>query len=222
MRTQAANSAIVIWRALSVTEEKLTALEWRTVYAARTHIAALGIFAAIAIVGCPGSLEDPDRFQLSTTCAPGTNVETQIFMNNGSKSCVSTICHDTTEPAGGLDLESPDPASRMIGKKSQDPNCSSKLLIDPANPEASFLLEKVSQKKPTCGDQMPNVPSKLLLAEIDCIHTWVVTKAYGASDGGGGTAGVSSGGSSGSAGSSSTGGSGGSGGTGGVKDAGAG
>ena len=192
-------------------------------YARRIHSLALGAALSFCVGGCPGSLQDPERFQGSTTCPPGVDVENQIFKNNGAKSCVSAICHDHTEPAGELDLESPDPASRMIGKQSSDVNCSSRLLIDPQNPEASFLYEKVSKKKPSCGDQMPNVGSKLLLSEIDCVHNWILQKAYGARDGGvGGSAGsggtLGSGGTAGSAGQSSGGGAAG---AGGVQDAGA-
>jgi hypothetical protein len=138
--------------------------------------------------GCPpGTLEDPERFEDAgdPTCPIGYDVPRDLF----KKKCVD-LCHDDNDPDAELDLETAGVASRLIGVASTDKDCGARLLIDPASPDQSFLLEKLENKSPQCGEQMPNTLKKASQGEIDCVRQWVYGLVGGGSDSGaGGTAG---------------------------------
>lgn len=144
------------------------------------------------VAGCPpGSLEDPERFLDggagggSATCPTGYDVPKDLF----AKKCVE-LCHDDSDPDGALDLKSANPASRMIGVASSDGDCATRLLIDPANPEQSFLIEKLTSKSPQCGDQMPDTLSKATASEIECVRQWVYGLVGGGDSGAAGSGGA--------------------------------
>lgn len=153
----------------------------------------VSLLLGAAIAGCPpGSLEDPERFLDggpgggSATCPTGYDVPSDLF----AKKCVD-LCHDDSDPDGALDLKSADPASRMIGVPSSDGDCATRLLIDPANPEQSFLIEKLTSKSPQCGDQMPDTLTKATASEIECVRQWVYgLVGSGTDSGAGGSAGA--------------------------------
>ncbi|MGE0321226.1 MAG: hypothetical protein AB7K71_16040 [Polyangiaceae bacterium] len=136
--------------------------------------AVLLFLAALALPGCPGELEDPDRF--STVCDPPN----RIF----AKTCGASSCHDEKKPEADLDLKSPGVAERLIDVPAHcsqpDPNdpeacvCPDRLLIDSQNPEASYLLEKVSQEVPECDDRMPLLTSNLKSRDVECIRSWIL------------------------------------------------
>jgi hypothetical protein len=169
-------------------------------------ILAVGVLALSGLVpGCPGKLEDPARFE---GCPPGFNVETQIFQ----ASCNGKLCHTSDDPAGELDLQSPNPASRLLNVPSSDALCLGALRLDPNNVDNSLLMQKLTSSKPGCGDQMPLAPNEPLSdSQIECVRQWAINVAAqydGGSIGTGGSAGsgsggTASGGTSGASGSSS-------------------
>lgn len=130
--------------------------------------------AALTLPGCPGELEDPDRF--STVCDPPS----QIF----AKTCGASSCHDAKEPEANLDLESPGVEARLIDVPADcaepDPDdpeacvCPDRLLVDSQNPDASYLLEKVTQEVPECDDRMPLLTGNLRSREVECLRTWIL------------------------------------------------
>lgn len=156
--------------------------------------------SCLLLGGCPGTLDDPEAFR---PCTPET-VPTKLFVNK----CSGIGCHDSKEPGSGLDLTSPGVEARLIDQYSKFivPNeedsgimlgpdggplhdCEDRLLIDPANPSTSFLLDKVTKTKPECGDQMPAIGT-LSAKEIQCITDWV-QGLVDAGAGSGGSAGSS-------------------------------
>jgi hypothetical protein len=173
--------------------------------------------ASLLMAGCPGTLDDPDRFLDAgpaigvggdggggggngTGGAPCGNVEQEIFL----KTCATSLCHHDgssgKEIAGGLDLTPPGVAARLVGKQPNCveclatalPECEGSLLIDPADPSASYLLQKLLRKTPLCGDQMPPPlgPTQEMIA---CVEQWVRDVANtgpGGSAGAGGGAGT--------------------------------
>lgn len=116
-------------------------------------------------VGCAGTDAGP------APCPVSVEDETHPFRT----SCVSGTCHDPQKPAGALDLLSPNPEDRMIGIASAHPFCKHRLLIDPANPASSFLLEKISRSDPECGGRMPFGPAPLTEASVACLQKWITT-----------------------------------------------
>jgi hypothetical protein len=95
------------------------------------------------------------------------------------------LCH--ASPGGltsaGLDLESPNVSARLkdVPAKHTDtspagsvPNCPvGDKLIDSANPTESWLLKKLRGQQGECGTSMPQPPTTLTLAELNCMETYV-------------------------------------------------
>src|SRR4051812_2637421 len=99
------------------------------------------ILSATALVaGCPGEITDFTPFQC--------NIEEGLF----KASCTNPGCHTSKNPAGSLDLQSPNVTARLVGKPgSQD--CPG-TLVDPNDPEGSVLYKKLTPG--FCGvSQMP-------------------------------------------------------------------
>ena len=115
--------------------------------------------------GCPGTIDDPDRF--APECRTPIDVETEIF----ARACGSSDCHDDSNPPADLDLVTPGIAERMIDRPAAQ--CADRLRIDPANIDASLLLLKLSHDDPACGSRMPLEAEPLPPDSIECIREWV-------------------------------------------------
>jgi hypothetical protein len=121
------------------------------------RVFALALVAAAA--GCPGSLADPARF--TAVCA---DVPTQTFVAR----CATAGCHDAADRAGALDLESAHVSARLVGVAATG---GEGLLIDPANPDGSVLVRKLTPAPPFGRQDPPGAP--LEPATVDCIRDWV-------------------------------------------------
>lgn len=133
--------------------------------------APLAFGLAVALGGCPpGSLEDPERFR-DAGAAPSCDsfdVEKDFFQQK----CVDG-CHDGTSAQTTLNLSKLGVGSTLVGKNAAEPGCESRLLIDPADPDKSYLLEKLVSPTPQCGEQMPNSSDEATAAEIECVKQWI-------------------------------------------------
>lgn len=126
------------------------------------RVLPLGWLLGAALWGaCPGRLEDPERFR---ECV--IDVEVDIFR----QTCATSGCHVAgPNAAAGLDLTSPDVASRLLNKPS---TCNGKLFL--SGPNEGYLLEKVTQDTPACGTRMPATGS-LTDEELRCIRRWTAS-----------------------------------------------
>jgi hypothetical protein len=150
------------------------------------------LLAALCLLpGCPGKLDDKQGFLayaaehgdagagpdvMSQAGTAGTSagsgacgdVPTRIFI----PSCAGNGCHSSVAPQQGLDLASPDVASRVVG-------VSGKMclvtLADPTNPEGSLLYQKLAVKPP-CGAQMPLARPALSAADAACVLAWIAAQ----------------------------------------------
>lgn len=141
--------------------------------------ALLPLVMTLLAAGCPGRLEDPDRFLDGGgfTCP---DIVTELF----PKSCGGSICHEGAEPAAGLDLIAPNVVERLVDKMGRD--CPG-ILVDPVVPESSLLYEKL-QPLPSCGSPMPIGKPTLTPEELACVRDWIsaqVPTGGGAGGGGG-------------------------------------
>jgi hypothetical protein len=166
---------------------------------------APGCFLALcaASAGCPGTLEDPERFLAADggLIAQGQPADEGGISGEGggsncpdvpqtlSTTCTGAGCHNAMDKAQGLDLQSPNLASRLVGvQATEGPG----LLIDPSNPSASVLYLKVTGSPPF-GSRMPQGRAPLDDATIACVLAWVTQQVSpsgssndgGADDGGG-------------------------------------
>jgi len=165
------------------------------------------LFASVALAAtgllvsaCPGEIENPAIFLTGAgggADACSLDVEADIFQEK----CNTSTCHNASDEAANLDLESPGIASRVVGV---DGECTG-VLADPDNPEESLLYTKLDSS-PGCGLQMP-LGGELSDEEKSCILEWI-----GDQMGGGPTSTSSGGGMGGMGGMPGAGGSGGAGG----------
>jgi hypothetical protein len=97
-------------------------------------------------------------------------VPTSIF----GASCEGGVCHNSRAKEYLLDLQSPGVASRLINVPSLEIPCFK--LIDPENPDESYILLKV-QPNPPAGAEMPSGGAMLSSAQIQCLREWVEAEA---------------------------------------------
>ena len=136
------------------------------------------VFAICALAACPGSIDDPERFLSSSTAGCIETIEERVFPQR----CSNAGCHDSKVKAQLLDMQTPGWEARLIDVKS---TCNERLLIDSANPDNSFMLEKVTEDEPECGLPMPGAGDRLSDSERQCMREWVNSVLGGGSDGGG-------------------------------------
>lgn len=126
------------------------------------------IGAAILFLGCPGELEDPERFLdggLPQTCP---DIPNELFVQR----CAGSICHEGANAAAGLDLIAPNVESRLVDKQGRD--CPG-LLVDPVLPETSLLYQKLLPL-PDCGSPMPIGQPTLNGFELECVREWIASR----------------------------------------------
>jgi hypothetical protein len=134
------------------------------------HRRALLVSAALAagLLGCPGSLEDPSRFDGQFGNCP--DIEMVI-----ATTCAKASCHSGASPTGSLDLASPDIVMRLSGKKAVG---GPGLLVDPSDPAKSVLYTKLKNPPPFLS-QMPLTGAKLDDATQACFLTWIEDQLKG-------------------------------------------
>ncbi len=143
-----------------------------------TRLGAIALCAACT--GCPGGLEDPGRFSVNAASGSCLDVPQTVFLPD----CATALCHSTADKMQGLDLQSADVASRLVGVPSTE---GSGLLIDPVNPQSSVIYAKLTASPPF-GVRMPFGQPPLSDATEACVLQWVTEQVDGgAGDGSTGT-----------------------------------
>lgn len=146
------------------------------------------LLACAALVSaCPGSIEDPARFRDATVgldAPPGapdaaSACAEYVERNLLPQTCATVYCHGAAEAAGGLDLESPGLARRLVGVRGSM-SCRGVALVDPSRPEASLMVAKL-RATPGCGARMPLAGTPLTAAQIECVRAWADGLARAAS-----------------------------------------
>jgi len=129
---------------------------------------AVAVASCFLFLGCPGELENPERFLDGGLPLACPDIPNELFV----KSCAGSICHEGANPAAGLDLIAPDVESRLVDKPGRD--CPG-LLVDPVLPEASLLYQKLLPL-PECGSPMPVGKPALNGFELECVREWIATR----------------------------------------------
>lgn len=86
--------------------------------------------------------------------------------------CATAGCHNTQTPAGGLALEDRCSSARALKAAG---SCG-KYGIVPSSPEGSFLYEKISETRPSCGGIMPPNGS-LPQSMIEAVRAYIAAGA---------------------------------------------
>ena len=95
------------------------------------------------------------------------------------KSCANSVCHAAPANAGNLNLTYGLSYQDLVGRLPQNPAAAAAgmKLIDPGNPENSFLLTKLIDPIPEQGVRMPFNAGVLHSGKIDAIRTWIAAGA---------------------------------------------
>ena len=129
------------------------------------------LIAVLSWAGCGGddSAVGPDGEGEGTLTEATLTQVREVF----AVSCAFSGCHSGGEPAAGLSLEG-DFATRIVGVDSgQRPDFK---LVDPGNPNKSYLLIKVRGDDEIVSRQMP--PGNPLSAEqVEIIRAWIASGA---------------------------------------------
>ena len=129
------------------------------------------LVAALLWAGCGGddSTVGPDDDGEGTLTEATLAQVSQVFV----VSCAISGCHSGGDPAADLSLEG-DFATRIVGVDSgQRPDFK---LVDPGNPDESYLLLKVRGDDEIISQQMP--PGTPLPAEqMEIIRAWIASGA---------------------------------------------
>jgi hypothetical protein len=144
-----------------------------------TKIAMMtGAIGLVLTAGCVGEIADPSRFSDPALCP--ADLQEALF----ARRCGLEGCHVPFEPTGGLDFVSPDLHLRLVDQPAT--TCAGLERIDAQNPDASFLLVRLSPN-PTCDgepiDRMPLVGDPLSDDELVCVRAWVMRLASEANGG---------------------------------------
>ena len=130
------------------------------------------LVAALLWVGCGSddSTVGPDESAVEGSRTEATLAEvSEVF----AVSCAFSGCHSGGQPAAGLSLEG-DFAGRIVGVASEQR--SDLKLVDPGNPDKSYLLLKVRGDDEIISQRMP--PGSPLSAEqVEIIRAWIAVGA---------------------------------------------
>ena len=88
--------------------------------------------------------------------------------------CNGSNCHDSSQPAGSLDLSNQQSAySALVGQNSSSALCQIEVRVVPGEPSNSYLINKLTGAGTICGSRMPKVGSAFTTEQIDIIRAWI-------------------------------------------------
>jgi hypothetical protein len=138
-----------------------------------------GLLLSIVLTGCAGSL-DPGVGGGGSNGggmggSSGNGCQVAIFAGQCAQ------CHAAASSAGGLDLASPNPEARMVGKMADSGTnggqCSGMTLIQAnTTPATGVFVDKVTMNPPPCGFSMP-YGSLLNSTDQACLTSWATMVA---------------------------------------------
>ncbi len=103
-------------------------------------------------------------------------IQTYLF----DKNCASSSCHATPANAGNLNLAYGFSYDELLDRVPQNPAAAAAgmKLVDPGNPENSFLFAKLTgELPPEQGARMPFGGGTLHAGKVDAVRTWIAAGA---------------------------------------------
>ncbi|MCA9620508.1 MAG: hypothetical protein KC731_15910 [Myxococcales bacterium] len=143
-------------------------------------LAVLACAGASLVAGCPGKLENPERFAGGAGPGECPDIE-ELFV----ESCGNSGCHDAATASAGLDLVSAGVASRLTNQLATGAGCGSAPLADPDNPTDSVVYNVLTDD--FCStNQMPWLAEPLTADVLKCVEEYIAGLPPGNPTGGGG------------------------------------
>lgn len=90
------------------------------------------------------------------------------------QNCGGGMCHGADSNYSNF-AESEEAALALVGESGEATCASAGPLIDPDNPAASIIIQKVTASSPPCGTRMPVVGGPLSQEDITCLQEWIAT-----------------------------------------------
>jgi hypothetical protein len=139
--------------------------------------AGSAIVFAFAVSGCPGSLDDPDRFfpcggEGEPVCTTSTSTVPpldEVFRPR----CGLVGCHGGALPQSDLDLASIGIETRLVGRTSSTSACIGRTYVVAGAPEQSLIWQKITQNPPPCGTSVMPPTAPLSASEQDLVRAWI-------------------------------------------------
>jgi hypothetical protein len=116
---------------------------------------------AVTVAACAGSIDNPGDYSFPGSARCDAPSQVLVPRCGG--------CHSAATALGGLDLASAGLAARLTGAAAQ---CSGQVLIVPGDPDTSYLMQKLSEATPACGNAMP-LGGRLPAADLACVARWI-------------------------------------------------
>jgi len=154
-------------------------------------LAVTGAFFG-ALYGCPGSLEDPDRFRApivscdldggSGSCDSGTSTSMPMLVTTAqiqasiiTPKCAFPGCHGAMATQGMLDMSGApgDVETRIVDVRSMTALCRNRTMVKPGDPDNSLMYLKLTTSATLCGDRMPQ-GGELTPAEKTMMRQWII------------------------------------------------
>ncbi|WP_437601002.1 SBBP repeat-containing protein [Sorangium sp. So ce590] len=132
--------------------------------------AALAAPALPLLAGCPGTIDDRQRFNGPDDRPPSDCADVPSVF---AERCGGASCHGPGEPAAALDLVTLGVGARVAGRPAQ--SCAG-VLADPDRPEESVLYVKLTDA-PSCGARMPLGAAPYSSGELACVAAWIAELA---------------------------------------------
>jgi hypothetical protein len=129
------------------------------------------LMLAAFLTGCPGTLDDKERFATTGTGEGAGDVGGcgDVPTTLIAPKCATANCHDAEAPPAALDLTADAGlASRLVGVAGV---CDG-LLVDPEAPSSSLMYTKCLATN-ACNTRMPITGTKLTAEEEQCLLTWL-------------------------------------------------
>lgn len=147
----------------------------------RAHLRGAVFSLALVAAGCAGDgpVLDPNETPGVTPGpgGPGFAEVQRVFNLN----CLTSGCHSAGDRAGALGLEGNAAWAALVHVQPDNAAARNRgaLLVDPFQPDNSFLLRKLTGPLSGEGARMPLGSSALSAADIDVVRRWIVNGAGG-------------------------------------------
>ncbi len=117
------------------------------------------------------------RFGETAALDNSTYHDIQDYVFN--KSCANSVCHAAPANAANLNLTDGLSYEDLVGRTPQNPVAAAAgmKLVEPGNPENSFLLTKLMNPSPEHGARMPFNAGQIHEGKIGAIRTWIAEGA---------------------------------------------
>ena len=137
----------------------------------------VGTLERLPVGGAGASGDAPPPTTPPDTAVLVDGCDIPAILSKHENSCANAGCHGE-RPQGGLDLVTAGIEQRLVGVASTTGACSGRLLVDPARPEQSLLLQAIDPARfadaDHCGVMMPfGTKTGVSADDLSCFQQWV-------------------------------------------------